>query len=77
MATIAEILIKKKDLLVEYQTAELAVLKGAQSYTIKDRTFDRANLKQIVSAKKQLENEIALLERGGRKVSRIVPRGND
>ena len=77
MATTAEIIIEKKALLVKYQTAELAILKGAQSYTIKDRTFDRANLNAIISAKKQLENEIALLERGGRKVSRIVPRGND
>lgn len=77
MATIAEKIIEKKALLVNYQTAELAILKGAQSYTIKDRTFDRANLKQIVSEKKQLENEIALLERGGRKILRVVPRGND
>ncbi len=77
MATIAEKIIEKKALLVLYQTAEIAILKGAQSYTIKDRTFDRASLKQIVDTKKQLEQDIALLERGGRKVSRVVPRGND
>lgn len=76
MADIAQLLIDKKALLLEYQTAELAILKGAQSYTIKDRTFERARLKDLVDAKKALENEIALLERGGRKVSRVVPVGN-
>lgn len=74
MADIPQMIIDKKELLVEYRKAELAILKGAQSYTIKDRTYERAHLKTIQQGIKDLEKEIALLERGGRKISRVVPR---
>ena len=70
MASLAE----KRSLLQEYIKAEKAALKN-QSYTIKDRTFTRADLAAIQRGRSTLESEIAQMERGGGiRVRRIVPR---
>ena len=75
MATTAETILEKKELLAQYQLAEIAILKG-QSYTIKDRTLDRANLSAVQKGKKELEQAIYLLEHGGIQVKLGVPRGD-
>ena len=75
MATKAETLLAKKELLAAYQQAEIAILKG-QNYTIKDRSLDRADLEDVQKGKKQLEQDIAMLENGGIKISLGVPRGD-
>ena len=67
--TIAEM----KERLAQYLLAEAAVLKS-QSYTIKDRTFERANLREIRKAIKDLQTQIELARRGGKRVRRILPR---
>ncbi len=69
MATLAE----KRGLLQEYIKAEKAALKN-QSYTIKDRTYTRADLSAIRRGRESLESEIAQIEHGGMRVRRIVPR---
>jgi hypothetical protein len=69
----------KRILLQAYQTAELAILQGAQSYKIGTREITRAELKEVREERKKLENEVLELEnastRGGRRrVFRITPR---
>lgn len=64
----------KKLLLVEYLAAEVKILKTSQSYTIKDRTYDRANLKTLQNERRRLEKEIKDAERGGKRVRQVVPR---
>jgi hypothetical protein len=60
--------------LAEYRTAETAILKG-QSYTIKDRTLTRANLKNVQYEIRRLISVIDGLERGGTiRCRRGVPR---
>lgn len=66
-------LVEMKERLAQYLLAEVAVLKS-QSYTIKDRTFERANLREIRQAIKDLQNQITLAERGGKRVRKILPR---
>lgn len=67
------ILASKQSRLEMYKQAEAACLKN-QSYTIKDRTYTRADLAVIARTIKSLENDIAQLQNGGMRVSRIVPR---
>jgi exoribonuclease II len=64
----------KKLLLVEYLAAEVRILKTSQSYTIKDRTYDRANLKTLQTERRKLEKEIHDAERGGKRVRLVMPR---
>lgn len=67
-------LVELKERLALYTTAEAAVLKS-QSYTIKDRTLTRADLREIRRAIKDLRAEIERLERGGGiRLSRVIPR---
>jgi hypothetical protein len=61
----------KQALLDEYIAAEIAVLKN-QSYTIKDRTYTRADLAAIQKGRKDLEDEIAQIQAGGMKVKRVL-----
>lgn len=65
--------------LAAYQTAELAILDGAQEYAIGSRSLKRADLSKISDMIKYLEKEIATEESkangGGRNWSGgIVPR---
>ena len=64
----------KKLLLAEYLAAEVRILKTSQSYTIKDRTYDRANLRTLQIERRKLQKEIAYAERGGRRVWQVLPR---
>lgn len=55
-----------------YITAEKAVLKS-QSYTIKDRTFERADLKTITAERRRWQGIVdSLLSGGGMKVRRVL-----
>ena len=61
-----------------YYDAELKVLEG-QSYQLNGKTLTRANLSEIRSAIKELENLVAKLQaqtsgKARRKAFRIVPR---
>ena len=58
----------------EYIKAEEACLSN-QSYTIKDRTYTRADLGDIQRGRKELAEQIALIQQGGGiRVRRFVPR---
>ena len=57
----------------QYLAAETAILKS-QSYTIKDRTLTRADLKWVQKMIKDLEKQISLLTKGGIRTRRAVPR---
>ena len=59
-----------------YYECEEKVLAG-QSFTIGSRSMTRANLSEVVSMIKQLEDQIAAIDANGttkRKVARIIPR---
>jgi hypothetical protein len=59
----------KQQQLTEVRTAISAILMRGQSYMIMDggaqRQVTRANLKQLQERERQLEIEVARLERGG------------
>lgn len=58
-----------------YVNAETAILNGAQSYSIGDRTLTRANLRNIQETIEKIENELISLGGGGKvRVQRVVPR---
>lgn len=68
-----------KTRLAQYQTAETAILDGAQMYVIGSRRLERADLGQIAEMIKYLEKEIsaeeAMSSGGGRnKVFGVIPR---
>ncbi len=67
-------LTQKKALLTEYLAAERKILRG-QSYTIKDRTMTRADLRWVQAERRRLSEEIQA-EEGGRRIrsKRSVPR---
>lgn len=70
---------KKKKLqnrLELYYEAEEKILSG-QSFTIGSRSLTRANLAEVTSMIKSLEDQIAAIDVNGtnkRKVARIIPR---
>jgi hypothetical protein len=59
----------KTQQLAEVRTAISAVLTRGQAFTVQDggamRQLSRANLKQLQERERQLEIEVARLERGG------------
>lgn len=62
--------------LAEYQTAEDAILDGAQSYSAGSLRLDRASLGKVAEMIAYLEKEIAAEEANGRGrncVKRVVP----
>lgn len=60
--------------LAHYIAAEQAVLNG-QSYSIGNRSLDRADLREIRKGIIALRSELASLQRCGRmRVQRVVPR---
>jgi hypothetical protein len=75
MTTITEMITKKETRLAAYYAAETAILGGAQSYSIGNRSLTRADLKNIQEMIRRLESEIIKLGRGNRITAhRVVPR---
>jgi len=79
VATIQDLLTARlaraEERLLLYVTAETQILKGAQSYSIGNRTLTRADLSEIAKMIQKLEAEILQLSRGGAvRVQRTVPR---
>jgi hypothetical protein len=57
-----------------YRAAELAILSGAQSYSINNRTLTRANLETINKMIRQLEGDLTRLCGGNMiRLRRAVP----
>jgi hypothetical protein len=55
-----------------YINAEKAILKN-QSYTIKDRTFTRADLKTVATERRRWQSTVdSLLSGGGMRVRRVL-----
>lgn len=72
ITTIAE---KKETRLTLYYEAEEAILGGAQSYSIGNRSLTRAQLEEIRKTIKELEGDLIRLGRGNRITAhRVVPR---
>lgn len=64
-----------KTRLAAYILAEQAILNGAQSYSIGNRTLTRADLDVIRTEIDRLQSEILKLSRGGAmRIQRVVPR---
>ena len=58
-----------------YELAEIAILEGAQSYSIGNRTLTRGDLKAIATIIDRLKKEqLKLLNSGMIRVQRVVPR---
>jgi len=79
MTTLSEVLeLRLTDVrtrLALYKLAEEAILNGAQSYTIKNRSLTRADLDAIARNIKRLETEeLKLMRKGSMRVQRIVSR---
>jgi len=67
-------LAEARAMLALYKEAETVVLTG-QSYTIKDRTLNRANLKEIRAGRAEWEAKVNRLEHGGGiRSRRVIPR---
>lgn len=60
-----------KNRLALYLEAEAAILRGAE-YQIGDRRLRRPDLSAVRAAIKDLQDEIALLERRGGRVKQVV-----
>lgn len=68
--------IKLQNRLELYYQCEEKILAG-QSFTIGSRSLTRANLAEVTSMIKELEDKIAAIDANGttkRKVARIIPR---
>ena len=69
----SELLLQYKERLAAYMAAEVQILKGAQSYSIGNRTLTRADLEAIQKEIRQLNKDIGTLERGGNvRIRRVV-----
>lgn len=55
-----------------YLNAEIAILNGAQSYTISGKTINRANLGDIVRQRKYWERQLSILNGGNARKIRTV-----
>jgi hypothetical protein len=67
-------LVEARNMLALYIDAEKVVLTG-QSYTIKDRTLSRANLKEIRAGRSEWAAKVQRLEHGGGiRTRRVIPR---
>lgn len=66
-------LIEAREMRALYLAAEKHIL-GGQSYTIKDRTLTRANLSEVVKARKWWSAVVDSLTNGGSiRVRRVIP----
>ena len=55
-----------------YIAAEKAILKN-QSYTIKDRTFERADLRAVATERRRWQSIVdSILSGGGMKIRRVL-----
>ena len=73
--TVASLLTQTQERLAKYIAAEAAILGGAQSYSIGNRTLTRADLDHIYDRITKLTSQCLTLQRGNRiKSQRIVPR---
>lgn len=71
----SETLAASKQRLGLYLLAEAAILNGAQSYSIGNRTITRADLKAVQDTIRKLQADVMKLSRGGGiRTMRIVPR---
>lgn len=55
-----------------YLNAEIAILNGAQSYTISGKTINRANLADIIRQRKYWERQLSMLNGGSARIIRTV-----
>ena len=63
-----------KERLAAYLAAEVSILKS-QSYTIKDRTLTRADLRYVQAEIRRLQTLVDQMEAGGSaRVRRVIPR---
>jgi len=68
-------LAQAQELLNLYMAAEKAILQGAQSYTIKDRTYTRADLATVSRERARLQGIVNSINSGGSmRVRRVLPR---
>lgn len=75
MTTTSEKITQIETRLTVYYAAESAILSGAQSYSIGNRTLTRANITDILKMINRLEGQLTRLNRGNRITShRVVPR---
>jgi hypothetical protein len=69
----AEKLAERREELANVKAAIKVILSGAQSYTIGSRSLTRANLAELRTWKKELEDEIAMLSGGSGRFRRVIP----
>ena len=75
MTTITERITSIETRLTLYYAAETAILGGAQSYSIGNRSLTRADLKNIADMITRLETQLTRLTRSNRITAhRVVPR---
>ena len=75
MSTITERITRVETRLELYYAAETAILGGAQSYSIGNRTLTRADLKNISDMIRRLEGDLTKLNRSNKITAhRVVPR---
>lgn len=56
-----------------YLNAEIAILNGAQSYTISGKTINRANIADIIRQRKYWERQLLILNGGNaRKIKTVL-----
>lgn len=68
-------LVEAQQLLSLYIACEKAILQGSQSYTIKDRTYTRADLGIVSRERARLQGIVNSIQNGGSmRVRRILPR---
>lgn len=68
-------LIQAQTLLNLYIACETAILRGAQSYTIKDRTYTRGDLATVSRERARLQGIVSSVQNNGSmRVRRILPR---
>ncbi len=72
MAATSPTLAEAQEMYRLYIAAEKAVLKN-QAYTIRDRTYTRANLEQIAKERSKWGAIVKKLSRGGARVRRVLP----
>jgi len=55
-----------------YLNAEIAIINGAQSYSISGKTLNRANLADIIRQRKYWERQLSMLNGGSARIIRTV-----
>lgn len=55
-----------------YLNAEIAIINGAQSYSISGKTLNRANLADIIRQRKYWERQLSILNGGSARIIKTV-----